>query len=138
MTMVFYGAALSTNQSQKGVSFSGDALHHLYYATKFERRGLLLYSIFAQVWVHSRLLALCNNYHEREFCLLKGIASYHHGALLHTCVGQAETVFEVNANFKQVMAAKPQSDLLECKEAFENLLRFDAQRCSTVSLCVRA
>jgi len=49
MTMVFYGAALSTNQSQKGVSFSGDALHHLYYATKFERRGLLLYSIFAQV-----------------------------------------------------------------------------------------
>ena len=42
-------AALSTNQSQKGVSFSGDALQHLYYATKFERRGLLLYSIFAQV-----------------------------------------------------------------------------------------
>ena len=46
-------------------------------------------------------------------------------------------MFEVKAKFKQVMAAKPQSDLLECKEAFESLLRFDAERCSTASLYLR-
>ena len=38
-------AALSTGQDTKGVSFAGDALHHLYFSTKFERRGILLYKI---------------------------------------------------------------------------------------------
>ena len=38
-------ASLSLGQDTKGVSFAGDALHHLYFSTKFERRGVLLYWI---------------------------------------------------------------------------------------------
>lgn len=38
-------ASLSVGQDTKGVSFAGDALHHLYFSTKFERRGVLLYWI---------------------------------------------------------------------------------------------
>jgi len=67
-------AALSTNQSQKGVSFAGDALHHLYYSTKFERRGLLLYSIFAQVLsakVDTRLIE-CKAALSKSLCCLSG------------------------------------------------------------------
>eukprot|EP00282_Hemiselmis_andersenii_P029987 CAMPEP_0169463248 /NCGR_PEP_ID=MMETSP1042-20121227/20005_1 /TAXON_ID=464988 /ORGANISM="Hemiselmis andersenii, Strain CCMP1180" /LENGTH=296 /DNA_ID=CAMNT_0009575965 /DNA_START=80 /DNA_END=966 /DNA_ORIENTATION=+ len=37
----------------KGVSFAGDALHHLYFSTKFERRGILLYRILAHLLVSS-------------------------------------------------------------------------------------
>ena len=44
---------LSTGSDVVGVSFAGDPLQHLYYSTKFERRGILLYAIM------SRLLGDC-------------------------------------------------------------------------------
>eukprot|EP00045_Choanoeca_perplexa_P011806 m.126568 g.126568 ORF g.126568 m.126568 type:complete len:333 (+) comp15774_c0_seq14:3098-4096(+) len=37
---------LSTNADVDGISFSGRALHHVYYNTKFKRRGWLTYSVF--------------------------------------------------------------------------------------------
>ncbi|EKX33410.1 hypothetical protein GUITHDRAFT_147948 [Guillardia theta CCMP2712] len=42
-------ANLAHGQDTKGIKFSGEALHHLYYSTKFERRGLLLYSIVGNI-----------------------------------------------------------------------------------------
>ena len=36
---------LSTNADIDGISFSGRALHHLYYNTKFKRRGWLTYTV---------------------------------------------------------------------------------------------
>ena len=40
---------LSTGSDVVGVSFAGDPLQHLYYSTKFERRGLLIYAIFSRL-----------------------------------------------------------------------------------------
>eukprot|EP00960_Hanusia_phi_P020592 607155-Hanusia_phi.AAC.4 len=43
-------ANLAHGQDTKGIKFTGEALHHLYYSTKFERRGLLLYSILGNIF----------------------------------------------------------------------------------------
>ena len=40
---------LSTGSDVVGVSFAGDPLQHLYYSTKFERRGILLYAILSRL-----------------------------------------------------------------------------------------
>jgi hypothetical protein len=40
---------LSTGSDVVGVSFAGDPLQHLYYSTKFERRGILMYAILSRL-----------------------------------------------------------------------------------------